>query len=148
MVVGLGAIPSCIVWSTLAKKWGFVKSLVFSMTLQALGIALPVLWLSQTSLIISALVFGATFMGITTLATTLARQMNPQNSSRIIGYLTAIYAVGQMIGPTIAGILSTYTQSYNSALIGAACVVLIGAVLLVSGIRYDQVPKIEASPLK
>jgi predicted MFS family arabinose efflux permease len=147
MVVGLGAIPSCIVWSTLAKKWGFVKSLVFSMTFQALGIALPALWLSQTSLIISALVFGATFMGITTLATTLARQMNPQNSSRIIGYLTAIYAVGQMIGPTIAGILSSYTQSYNSALIGAACVVLIGAVLLVSGIRYDQVPKIKASPL-
>lgn len=148
MVVGLGAIPSCIIWSKLAKKWGFVKSLVFSMTLQAFGIALPVFWLSQTSLIISALLFGATFMGITTLATTLARQMNPTNSSRIIGYLTAIYAVGQMIGPTIAGILSSYTQSYNSALIGAACVVLIGAVLLVSGIRYDQVQKIVASPLK
>jgi predicted MFS family arabinose efflux permease len=148
MVVGLGAIPSCIIWSTLAKKWGFVKSLVFSMTLQALSIALPVFWLSQTSLIISALLFGATFMGITTLATTLARQMNPTNSSRIIGYLTAIYAVGQMIGPTIAGILSSYTQSYNSALIGAACVVLIGAVLLVGGIRYDQVPKIEVSLLK
>jgi predicted MFS family arabinose efflux permease len=148
MVVGLGAIPSCIIWSTLAKKWGFVKSLVFSMTLQALGIVLPVFWLSQTSLIISALLFGATFMGITTLATTLARQMNPTNSSRIIGYLTAIYAVGQMIGPTIAGILSSYTQSYNSALIGAACVVLIGAVLLVGGIRYDQVPKIEVSLLK
>lgn len=25
MVVGLAAIPSCIIWSTLAKKWGFVK---------------------------------------------------------------------------------------------------------------------------
>jgi predicted MFS family arabinose efflux permease len=148
MVVGLGAIPSCIIWSTLAKKWGFVKSLVFSMTLQALGIALPPLWLSQTSLIISALLFGATFMGITTLATTLARQMNPTNSGQIIGYLTAIYAVGQMIGPTIAGILSSYTQSYNFALLGAASVILIGAVLLVSGIRYDQVPKIKASPLK
>lgn len=148
MVVGLGAIPSCIIWSTLAKKWGFVKSLVFSMTLQALGIALPVFWLSQTSLIISALLFGATFMGITTLATTLARQMNPTNSSRIIGYLTAIYAVGQMIGPTIAGILSSYTQSYNSALIGAAGVILIGAVLLLSGIRYDQVPSMKTSPLK
>lgn len=148
MVVGLSAIPSCIIWSTLAKKWGFVKSLVFSMTLQALGIALPVFWLSQISLIISSLLFGATFMGITTLATTLARQMNPTNSSRIIGYLTAIYAVGQMIGPTIAGILSFYTQSYNFALIGAASVILIGALLLVCGIRYDQVPNMETSPLK
>jgi predicted MFS family arabinose efflux permease len=148
MVVGLGAIPSCIVWSTLAKKWGFVKSLIFSMILQSLGIALPVFWLTQSSLIISALLFGATFMGITTLATTLARQIIPKNSSRIIGYLTAIYAAGQMIGPTIAGILISYTQSFNSALIGAASVVFIGSVLLVSGIRFDRMPNLETSPIK
>jgi MFS family permease len=148
MVVGLGAIPSCIVWSTLAKKWGFVKSLIFSMILQSLGIALPVFWLTQSSLIISALLFGATFMGITTLATTLARQIIPKNSSRIIGYLTAIYAAGQMIGPTIAGILLSYTQSFNSALIGAASVVFIGSVLLVSGIRFDRMPNLETSPIK
>jgi predicted MFS family arabinose efflux permease len=148
MVVGLGAIPSCIIWSTLAKKWGFVKSLVFSMILQSFGIALPVFWLTQSSLMLSALLFGSTFMGITTLATTLARQMSPSNSSRIIGYLTAIYAAGQMIGPTIAGILSSYTQSFNSALIGAASVILIGSVLLVSGIRFDRMPNIETSPIK
>jgi predicted MFS family arabinose efflux permease len=148
MVVGLSAIPSCIIWSTLAKKWGFVKSLVFSMILQSIGIALPVFWLTQSSLMLSSLLFGATFMGITTLATTLARQMSPSNSSRIIGYLTAIYAAGQMIGPTIAGILSSYTQSFNSALIGAASVVFIGSVLLVSGIRFDRMPNLETSHIK
>jgi predicted MFS family arabinose efflux permease len=148
MVVGLGAIPSCIIWSTLAKKSGFVKTLVFSMILQSIGIALPVFWLTQSSFIISALLFGATFMGITTLATTLARHMSPSNSSRIIGYLTATYAAGQMIGPTIAGILSSYTQSFNSALIGAATVVFIGAVLLVSGIRFNRMPNIETTAIK
>jgi predicted MFS family arabinose efflux permease len=148
MVVGLGAIPSCILWSTLAKKWGFVKSLIFSMILQSLGIALPVFWLTQSCLIISAFLFGATFMGITTLATTLARQISPKNSSRIIGYLTAIYAAGQMIGPTIAGILLSYTQSFNLALIGAASVVFIGSVLLVSGIRFDRMPNLETSSIK
>ncbi|MBP1947546.1 YbfB/YjiJ family MFS transporter [Virgibacillus litoralis] len=145
IVVGLGAIPSCIIWSTLAKRSGFVKTLVFSMILQSIGIALPVFWLTQSSFIISALLFGATFMGITTLATTLARQMSPSNSSRIIGYLTATYAAGQMIGPTIAGILSSYTQSFNSALIGAASVVFLGALLLVSGIQFDRMPKIETA---
>ncbi|MGM0835430.1 MAG: YbfB/YjiJ family MFS transporter [Bacillota bacterium] len=145
IVVGIAAIPSCIFWAALAKRRGFVKSLLFSMTLQAIGIALPVFWLSQTSLIISAFLFGATFMGITTLATTLARQMCPLNSSRIIGYLTAIYAVGQMIGPTIAGILSSHTKSYDSALIGAASLVIVGAVFLLSGIRYDHLPKMKSS---
>ena len=148
IVAGLGAIPSCVIWSTLAKKQGFVKSLIFSMILQAIGIALPVFWLSQTSLIISALLFGATFMGITTLATTLARQMSPTNSSRIIGYLTAVYAIGQMIGPTIAGVLTSFTQSYNAALLGAASVVLIGAMFLIGGIRFDRRPNIETSVIK
>ena len=148
MVVGLGAIPSCIIWSNLAKKWGFVKSLVISMMLQSIGIALPVFWLTPSSLIISALLFGATFMGITTVATTLARQMSPSNSSRIIGYLTAVFAAGQMIGPAIAGILLSYTESFNTALIGAASVVLTGSLLLVSGIRFDRMPNIETSHIK
>ena len=138
IVVGLGAIPSCIMWSTLAKRMGYVKTLVFSMALQAIGIALPVIWTSQTSLFLSAFLFGATFMGITTLATTLARQMSPTNSSKVIGYLTAIYATGQMLGPTIAGIVTSVTQSYNAALIGAASTVIIGALLLIGGIRFDR----------
>lgn len=143
MVVGLAAIPSCIIWSLLAKKWGFIRSLVLAMALQSIGIAMPTFWDSQTSLIVSAILFGATFMGITTIATTLARQMNPSNSSKIIGYLTAIYAIGQMIGPTIAGVLSSFTHNFNAALLGAASVVFIGAGMLLSGIRFESMPNTE-----
>lgn len=143
MVVGLAAIPSCIIWSSLAKKWGYIKALVAAMTLQSLGIAMPVFWMSRASLIISALLFGATFMGITTLATTLARQISPSNSSRIIGYLTSTYAAGQMIGPTIAGVLSSFTHDYNASLIGAASVVLAGAGLLLNGIKLERKSNVE-----
>ena len=135
MMVGLAAIPSCLIWSLLAKKWGFVKSLVLAMALQALGMAMPAFWISKTSFILSALLFGATFMGITTLATTLGRQMNPSNSSRTIGILTAIYAFGQLIGPALAGILSSSTNNFNAALIGASIVVLIGAGLLLTVLK-------------
>jgi hypothetical protein len=58
------------------------------MALQSLGIAMPAFWMSKTSFVISALLFGATFMGITTLATTLGREMNPSDSNRTIGMLT------------------------------------------------------------
>ncbi|WP_375347317.1 YbfB/YjiJ family MFS transporter (plasmid) [Priestia megaterium] len=140
MIVGLAAIPSCIIWSSLAKKMGFVKCLVVALLLQAFGIVVPVLLMTKTGLIVSAILFGATFMGITTLATTLASRINPKNSSRIIGYLTAIYAAGQMIGPLLAGHLASASHNYNSALIGAAIVVLIGALFLLSGIRFDNKP--------
>lgn len=138
MAVGVAAMPSCLFWAALAKKWGFVKSLVSAMALQAVGIALPVLWNSAISFIISAILFGATFMGITTLATTLARQMRPIDGGRTIGYLTAIYAIGQMIGPAIAGVVSTYTQSYDGPLMGAAAAVFIGAIMLISGVKFER----------
>ncbi|HWL26032.1 MAG TPA: YbfB/YjiJ family MFS transporter [Ureibacillus sp.] len=141
MMVGLAAIPSCLIWSILAKKWGYVKSIVLAMTLQSIGIAVPAFWISQTSFVISALLFGATFMGITTLTTTLGRQINPSNSSRTIGNLTAIYAIGQLIGPTLAGVLSSFTHNFNAALVGAASVILIGAGLLLNGIQFERKSK-------
>lgn len=137
-VVGLAAIPSCIIWSGLAKKWGFVISLIISMLFQSIGIVLPVFWLTQTSFIICAILFGATFMGITTLATTLARQISPSNSSRIIGIMTANYAFGQMMGPIIAGLLLTYTHSFHASLLGAGSAVFLGALLLLSGIHFER----------
>lgn len=148
MMVGLAAIPSCLIWSLLAKKWGYIKSLVFAMALQSLGIAMPVFWMSKTSFVISALLFGATFMGITTLATTVGREMNPSDSSRTIGILSAIYALGQLIGPTLAGVLSSFTHDFNDAFIGAACVVFFGAILLLSGIHFENNPNIRNSTVQ
>ncbi len=140
MIVGLAAIPSCIIWSSLAKKLGFVKCLIVALLLQSFGIVVPVLVMTEMGLIVSAILFGATFMGITTLATTLASRINPKNNNRIIGYLTAIYAAGQMIGPVFAGHLASANNNYNSALIWAAIVVLIGALFLLTGIRFDNKP--------
>lgn len=138
MLVGVTGIPSCMVWSFLAKKWGYIKSLVLAMILQSIGIGIPAFWSTQTSFILSALLYGATFMGITTLATTLGRQMNPSNSSRTIGILTAVYAVGQLIGPILTGIISSFAHNFTPALIGASSVVLIGAVCLLKGIRFER----------
>lgn len=138
IVVGLAATPSCIIWSSLGKKYGFVKSQLIAMLLQAVGIVIPVFWMSKTGIIISALLFGGTFMGITTLGTTLVNEISPSGKSSFIGYFTAIYATGQMIGPTIAGFLSSSTQNYYLSLKVASGIVLIGACLLFSGIKFEK----------
>ena len=137
-VVGVAAIPSCIVWSKLAQRYGYVKILLISMLLQALGIVLPALATNSMTLYASAFIFGATFMGITTVCTTLARKLAPVNSHQMIGYLTAGYALGQMIGPSIAGTLASYTNSYQYALVGASLVVMLGGLCLIGGVKYDR----------
>ncbi|MCL1696640.1 YbfB/YjiJ family MFS transporter [Lysinibacillus sp. BPa_S21] len=137
-VVGIAAIPSCIVCSKLAQRYGYVRTLLISMLFQGLGIVLPAFATNTMTLYISAFIFGATFMGITTVATTLARQILPVNSHQILGYLTAGYALGQMLGPSLAGTLANYTNSYQYALLGATAVVVVGAFCLISGLNYEK----------
>ena len=142
-VVGVAAIPSCIVWSKLAQRYGYVRTLLISMLFQGLGIVLPAFATTTITLYISAFIFGATFMGITTVATTLARQISPVNSHQILGYLTAGYALGQMIGPSLAGALANYTNSYQYALFGATAVIVVGALCLISGLKYEKISSLE-----
>ncbi len=137
-VAGLAAIPSCIICSKLAQRFGYVKILLISMVVQAVGIALPAIATNTITLYISAFIFGATFMGITTIVTTLARHIVPVNSHRILGYLTAGYALGQMVGPTVGGVLANATNSYQYSLVGAATVVIIGALSLLGGVKYEK----------
>ncbi|WP_219834205.1 YbfB/YjiJ family MFS transporter [Paenibacillus sp. R14(2021)] len=139
VLVGLAAAPSCFGWSMLASRWGKKWTLTFSMLLQSAGIAIPVLLPSTTGVVAGALLFGVTFMGITTLSVSYAKELYPQNNRKIIGLLTSLFGLGQMIGPVIAGLLIAGNGSYLTALIGAACIVFIGAVSLPLGIgRSDH----------
>lgn len=138
LIAGLAAIPSCIIWSQLAKSYGYMKVLTFILFLQGIGIVLPALYDLKILFYISSFLFGATFMGITTLTTTVARRMFPIDSSKILGFLTVIYALGQMIGPALAGYMMTYTNSYSSALVMAAASIIIAGLCVMTGIKYDQ----------
>lgn len=137
-IAGLSAIPSCMIWSSIANRFGYMKTLTIIFFLQAIGIILPALGEQPSLFYMSAILFGATFMGITTITATVARHMFPLNSSKIIGFLTVIYALGQMIGPAIGGWVADKSASYSLTLLFAGATVGIGAILIATGIRYDQ----------
>lgn len=138
VLVGLTAIPSCVMWAYFGNKYGLMRSLMILLIIQAVGIALPAISDSSISFYVSALLFGATFMGVTTLATAFARNKNPLGSARVIAIMTTIYALGQMIGPSIAGVLTAETESYTWALSGAALFVFIGAMFLIPLVKLER----------
>lgn len=45
-----------------------------------------------------------------------------------------------MIGPSLAGILSSSTNNYYLSLVVAAIVVFVGGCLLFSGVKHERVP--------
>jgi predicted MFS family arabinose efflux permease len=131
IVVGLAVIPSAVVWAALAGRAGYARTLAGAYALQAVGIALPIAG-GAGAAFASAVLFGGTFAGITALTLTLAGQLAPSRSARLIGMLTAVFGVGQMIGPVLGGVIANRAQSFTPALAAASVLVLAGGVLMVT----------------
>lgn len=128
MFVGLGAIPSTILWSMMANKLGHAKAIYLAFILQIIAVVLPVFSGSLMSLVISSLFFGATFLGLTTLFMSKAQTLMFESASKInlVASLTVIYSLGQMIAPAFSGVLIGESGNYNAALIFAAVILCIG----------------------
>jgi MFS family permease len=130
VAAGLAAAPSAVLWSALARRVGPRKALVAAFGAQAIGMSLPVLSASAWAAMAGALLFGGTFMGITTLTMSLGRALHRGGEGRVIGTLTVIYGIGQALGPFLAGVLSRATGGPGAAVLAASAAVGVGGALL------------------
>jgi predicted MFS family arabinose efflux permease len=136
IVVGLAVIPSVVLWAALAGRAGYAGALAGAYLLQAIGIALPIAG-GVGAAFASAVLFGGTFAGITALTLTLGGHLEASGSARLIGMLTAVFGLGQMIGPVLGGAIAHRAQNFTPALAAAAVCVLAGGVLMASLQHFD-----------
>lgn len=137
VLVGLAAVPSCAGWAWLSRSASHPSLLIIALLAQAVGIALPALIPGVASAVISAVVFGATFMGITTLSISAGAHLQIPRAAAL---LTAGYSLGQVIGPL--GVEPLLGQGYDAALLVAAVLVAAGAVAAaLLRIRYPHHPQ-------
>jgi MFS family permease len=127
VLVGLAAVPSAALWARLGRRWSRPDLLLAALVVQAVGIALPALLGSVAAALVSALLFGATFIGVSTLALGTGGQLRYPRS---VALLTTGYSVGQILGPLVVAPLLQH--GYQRALLVAAAVVL--AAALASGV--------------
>ncbi|HEX9466426.1 MAG TPA: YbfB/YjiJ family MFS transporter [Alphaproteobacteria bacterium] len=133
IVVGLAACVAPPLWGALASRAGLVGTLIAAHLVQAVGIAAPALSQSLPSVLFSAVTFGATISSISALTLSLGGLLAPERSARIIGLLTAVFGVGQILGPVVAGELAVRSGNFDAGLLLAAIAVAAGAALLVLG---------------
>ncbi|MEV7072287.1 YbfB/YjiJ family MFS transporter [Streptomyces sp. NPDC093990] len=123
VLVGLAAVPSAALWARLGRRWSRPGLLLTALVVQAAGIALPALVGGTAAALGSAVLFGATFIGVSTLALAVGAHLR---FPRSVALLTAGYSVGQILGPlAVAPLLH---HGYHPALLTAALVVLAAAV--------------------
>ncbi|MFG2358973.1 YbfB/YjiJ family MFS transporter [Streptomyces sp. NPDC048521] len=123
VLVGLAAIPSSALWAGLGRRWSRPSLLLVALCVQAVGIVLPALVGGVAAALISAVLFGATFIGVSTLALGTGSHLR---FPRAVALLTAGYSVGQILGPLVAAPLLHH--GYRQALILAAATVLLSAL--------------------
>lgn len=133
VIVGIAAIPSAPIWTMLMEKFSAIKILVVAYILQTFGILLPVFSQTVWSVLLSSFLYGLTFVGIVILTTSYARQRFPKQSGVVVSLLTTFYALGQIVGPIIAGKLISMYSSYKAALIFAGVIVLLALLIMLIG---------------
>jgi MFS family permease len=129
VLVGLAALPASALWARLGQRWSRPTLLFTALIIQAAGIALPALVGGVAPALISAVLFGATFLGVGSIVLALgAHLLFP----RAVALLTTGYSVGQILGPVIATPL--LHNGYHVALLVGAAIVL-AAALAAAGLR-------------
>ncbi|WP_437089833.1 YbfB/YjiJ family MFS transporter [Streptomyces sp. enrichment culture] len=133
-VVGLAALPSCALWMRLARRFSRPALLMISLSLQAVGIALPALFAGSVPALAAAVLFGATFMGVSTMALAIGTHLMVP---RAVALLTAGYSLGQILGPLLAAPLLSH--GYRQALLlGAGLVVAAACAAALCCLRFPH----------
>ena len=112
LCVGLTAAPSVAFWSWAGRRWGFERTFAIACLVEAGGVALSVLGGGVWPILLAAGLLGGTFVGLTAIGLIQARHLSAGDPRRNLALMTAAWGLGQMVGPTLTGLLHEALGSY------------------------------------
>ena len=119
--------------------------------MQALGVLLSVWWPSLPGFALGSLLVGLPFTAISFFGMQEARRLRPAQAPAFMGQLTAVYGLGQIIGPPMVALLLQHSanvgQGFARGLESAAGALVLGAVLLAWLIRRYPLLETPHAPL-
>ena len=121
-IAGMFSIVGAPVWGLISDRIGIKRALSIALLLAVVGDMIPIIFGNITGFIISAIIWGSSLGGILLLIQVAAtKQVSPKYVSMAISFISVFYAVGQMIGPGLAGwIIGVigYTAAYGLGAFG------------------------------
>lgn len=127
-VFGLAAAVSTVAAGALLHRVAPRRTWAFGQLLMAAGVALPAVWLSIPSLIVSAICVGGTFLVVTMAGLQEARRIGGHAAPRMIAAMTAAFASGQLAGPLVVAVAGAGIEAIRGPSL-LATALLAGAAL-------------------
>lgn len=140
ILVGLGATPAVIFADRVARRIGTLKALIWAYGLQIFGILLPAINHSVSVVILSALIFGGTFMACVSLVLTMAGRFFPSNPAKFMGKMALAYGTAQILAPALTGYLADQFGNYDLGLYLSSGVMLVGLIVILFLLKIEKPP--------
>jgi hypothetical protein len=125
---GAALVVGALSAARLPLSWDNRALLAACYVLQAAGIALGIVWPTAPGFSLGSVLIGLPFTAITLFAMREARLLRGEHAAGLMGYATAAYGVGQIVGPLVAAPLAASTGSFSPSLWLAALALVAGAV--------------------
>ena len=153
-VIARGALPAGSIWPDLfwplfggsvalgaylcthvPARWDRRRLLIAGYAIQAVAIAIPVLWPTTAGFALGSILLGLPFTAITFFALQEARRIWPAAIASFPGLLTAAYGLGQIVGPPMVAAMLAHTANTQAGfaygLAVAAGALVLGVLLFV-----------------
>jgi predicted MFS family arabinose efflux permease len=124
---GAALIPGALAGARLPAHWDNRMLLAAGCALQAVGIVAGIVWPTAAGFALGSVLIGLPFTAITLFAMREARRLHGERAAGLMGYATASYGVGQIVGPLVAAPLAAQYGSFTPALWLAAAALVVGA---------------------
>lgn len=138
-IFGVGVVAGATIASRIRSVGDLRIRLAVCYAIQAAGIITSLLYPNLVGFALGSLLTGLPFTAISFFGMQEARRMRPDQAQSTMGLLTALYGLGQVLGPPMVARLlshsSTLVEGFSLSLEIAAAALVLGALLYALMIR-------------
>lgn len=129
-LLGVAVVASSRVWAGLLDRHKDGRALALLNALLGVAAILPALTSAWPLLLVSGLLFGGVFLSVVASTTALVRHNLPSSQwAAGIGAFTVVFAAGQIVGPTVVGLIADGPGGLARGLVFSALALWVGSAL-------------------
>lgn len=129
-LMGIAVMASPLIWSRVLAGAEGGRAIFLTLLATGVGCGLPLVWPGVWGVLASAALFGAAFFMVPTAMTAFGRRNLPEAQwGASLSLLTVVFSVGQIVGPTGAGLVADIAGEVGTGMAIAAGILVVGAVV-------------------
>lgn len=133
---GVAAVVGSLLAARVPHSADVRLHLIAAYLVQAVGVGLSVIWQDAFGLALSSVLVGLPFTAISFFAMNEVRRIRSSHHARYMGLLTAVFAIGQIMGPPAVGVIMRHVVNvdagFDLALAVASIALVVGAAIYVA----------------